>query len=200
MLLSFAKYHALGNDYIVINPKDLPSPLTAEQIKLDLPQKFWRRVGRDSARAVAVEEGEVRAAHFQPRRQRGGKERERPADFFALFVGQETWSAARNFPCRNAREELSAGNGHVSAEKSCAWKWATGEFLERRDSRWPGRDAKSSTSKYICAGEQYHFCAATVGNPHCVLPFAENQRGSGAANWAAAGNARALSRTGRTCS
>src|SRR5450432_3238962 len=30
---AFAKYHALGNDYIVINPKDLPAPLTTEQVK-----------------------------------------------------------------------------------------------------------------------------------------------------------------------
>ena len=30
---AFAKYHALGNDYIVISPKDLSAPLTTEQIK-----------------------------------------------------------------------------------------------------------------------------------------------------------------------
>src|SRR5271157_4445413 len=30
---AFAKYHALGNDYIVVEPKNLASPLTAEQVK-----------------------------------------------------------------------------------------------------------------------------------------------------------------------
>ena len=30
---AFTKYHALGNDYIVIDPKNLPSPLTPEQIR-----------------------------------------------------------------------------------------------------------------------------------------------------------------------
>src|SRR5712675_3366369 len=33
MNFSFSKYHALGNDYIVINPNDLPAPLTTDQVK-----------------------------------------------------------------------------------------------------------------------------------------------------------------------
>src|SRR5277367_6583423 len=45
MLLSFAKYHALGNDYIVIDPKNLPSPLTLEQIKTICHRNFG--VGSD---------------------------------------------------------------------------------------------------------------------------------------------------------
>ena len=28
MLWAYTKYHALGNDYIVIDPKNLPAPLT----------------------------------------------------------------------------------------------------------------------------------------------------------------------------
>jgi len=34
MNFAFSKYHALGNDYIVINPKDLTAPLTTEQVKV----------------------------------------------------------------------------------------------------------------------------------------------------------------------
>ena len=33
MALRYFKYHALGNDYLVIDPKDLPSPLTTEEVK-----------------------------------------------------------------------------------------------------------------------------------------------------------------------
>ena len=33
MLWAYTRYHALGNDYIVIDPKNLPSPLTPAQIK-----------------------------------------------------------------------------------------------------------------------------------------------------------------------
>ena len=36
---------------------------------------------------------------------------------------------------------------------------------------WPARGAKSSTNRFICAVERFNFCAATVGNPHCVLPL-----------------------------
>src|ERR1039457_4124116 len=45
MSLKFWKYHALGNDYIVIDPKDLPSPLTVEQIKTICHRNFG--VGSD---------------------------------------------------------------------------------------------------------------------------------------------------------
>src|ERR1700691_1992271 len=44
-IVPFAKYHALGNDYIVINPKDLPAPLTPEQIKIICHRNFG--VGSD---------------------------------------------------------------------------------------------------------------------------------------------------------
>ena len=40
MLWAYTKYHALGNDYIVIDPKNLPSPLTAAQIKTICHRNF----------------------------------------------------------------------------------------------------------------------------------------------------------------
>src|ERR1017187_1023097 len=45
MALEFSKYHALGNDYIVIDPKHLGSPLTTEQIKIICHRNFG--VGSD---------------------------------------------------------------------------------------------------------------------------------------------------------
>ena len=40
MLWAFTKYHALGNDYIVIDPKNLPSPLTTAQVKIICHRNF----------------------------------------------------------------------------------------------------------------------------------------------------------------
>src|SRR3954465_11201103 len=45
MQLKFWKYHALGNDYIVIDPKDLPAPLMIEQVKTICHRNFG--VGSD---------------------------------------------------------------------------------------------------------------------------------------------------------
>ena len=45
MLFGFTKYHALGNDYLVIDPKDLPSPLTTEQVRVICHRNFG--VGSD---------------------------------------------------------------------------------------------------------------------------------------------------------
>src|SRR5437660_821730 len=43
--MKFFKYHALGNDYLVIDPKDLPAPLTEAQIKVICHRNFG--VGSD---------------------------------------------------------------------------------------------------------------------------------------------------------
>ena len=45
MEIAFTKYHALGNDYIVIDPKDLVLPLTTGQIKTICHRNFG--VGSD---------------------------------------------------------------------------------------------------------------------------------------------------------
>src|SRR5438094_1974750 len=43
--MQFFKYHALGNDYLVIDPKDFPGPLTPEKIKRICHRNFG--VGSD---------------------------------------------------------------------------------------------------------------------------------------------------------
>ena len=43
--MKFFKYHALGNDYLVIDPKDLPASPTSEQIKRICHRNFG--VGSD---------------------------------------------------------------------------------------------------------------------------------------------------------
>ena len=43
--MRFSKYHALGNDYIVMDPRDLKSPLTTEKTKLICHRNFG--VGSD---------------------------------------------------------------------------------------------------------------------------------------------------------
>jgi diaminopimelate epimerase len=43
--MKFWKYHALGNDYLVLDPKELPVPLTTDQVKLICHRNFG--VGSD---------------------------------------------------------------------------------------------------------------------------------------------------------
>ncbi len=83
---AFAKYHALGNDYIVINPKDLPASLTTEQVKTICHRNYG--VGSDGifARAVAVKKCAIRSAYFQSRRQRGGKKRGNGLRIFSRYL------------------------------------------------------------------------------------------------------------------
>ena len=50
MLWAFTKYHALGNDYLVIDPKNLPAPLTPAQVKTICHRNFG--VGSDGTTPV----------------------------------------------------------------------------------------------------------------------------------------------------
>ena len=45
MQIAFTRYHALGNDYIVIDPKDLSGPLSTRQVKIICHRNFG--VGSD---------------------------------------------------------------------------------------------------------------------------------------------------------
>ena len=38
--MKFWKYHALGNDYVVLDPKELAQPLTTRQIQLLCHRNF----------------------------------------------------------------------------------------------------------------------------------------------------------------
>ena len=89
MLWAFTKYHALGNDYIVIDPKNLPSPLTTAQVKTICHRNFG--IGSDGILIGPLPSKKAKFALriFNP----DGSEAEKSGnglDLLALPVGQET--------------------------------------------------------------------------------------------------------------
>jgi diaminopimelate epimerase len=87
MQFAFAKYHALGNDYIVIDPKNLPSPLTTGQAKIICHRNFG--VGSDGILLgpLPSKKAKFGLRIFNPDGSEAEKKREWTADFFALLVG-----------------------------------------------------------------------------------------------------------------
>ena len=64
--MKFCKYHALGNDYLVIDPKDAPSPLTEAQIREALAGNLCRCTGYEKIiEAVRIATAELRAERGQ---------------------------------------------------------------------------------------------------------------------------------------
>jgi diaminopimelate epimerase len=167
MRFSFAKYHALGNDYIVIDPKNLPSPLTAEQIKTICHRNFG--VGSDGILLgpLPTKKAEFGLRIFNP----DGSEAEKSGNGLRIF-SRYLW------------DKKLAGDGEFSVETPGGIVHATvmarGKIVRVEMgsvSFWSDEIPVAGPRREVIneqihlRGRQYHFCAATVGNPHCVLPL-----------------------------
>jgi diaminopimelate epimerase len=169
MEIAFAKYHALGNDYIVINPKDLVLPLTTEQIKTICHRNFG--VGSDGILLgpLPAENARYALKIYNP----DGSLAEKSGNGLRIFsrylwdtklVGAEEFAIQTDggvvrstvFECgRMVRVEM----GKVSFDN------------ERIPVTGPKREVINE--KITVGGREFTFCAATIGNPHCVLPLPE---------------------------
>jgi diaminopimelate epimerase len=169
MLLAFTKYHALGNDYIVINPKDLPSPLSAEQIKTICHRNFG--IGSDGILLGPLPTKKARFGLriFNP----DGSEAEKSGNGLRIFsrylwdkklVGKEEFSIETKGGI--VRATVLQRGKIVRVEMGNVSFWS-----DEIPVAGPRREVINEPIHL--RGLQYNFCAATVGNPHCVLPLAK---------------------------
>jgi len=169
MQFAFAKYHALGNDYIVIDPKDLPSPLTTTQTKTICHRNFG--VGSDGILLGPLPAKDAKCALkiYNP----DGSEAEKSGNGLRIF-SRYLWD--RNFVGDEEFAIRTAG-GLVRAMVLDAGKMVRVEM--GKVSFWSdqipvvGARREVLNEKIYVGGREFTFCAATIGNPHCVLPLAE---------------------------
>ena len=167
MLWAFTKYHALGNDYIVINPKDLPAPLSAEQIKTICHRNFG--VGSDGILLgpLPTKKADFGLRIFNP----DGSEAEKSGNGLRIF-SRYLWDKKRV----NSKEfSIETPGGIVHATVMSRGKIVRVEM--GNVSFWSDEIPVAGPRREVInepihlRGLQYNFCAATVGNPHCVLPL-----------------------------
>ena len=167
MRFAFAKYHALGNDYIVIDPKNLPSPLSVEQIKTICHRNFG--VGSDGILLgpLPTKTAEFGLRIFNP----DGSEAEKSGNGLRIFsrylwdkklAGKEEFSIET--PGGIVRATVMSRGKIVRVEMGSVSFWS-----DEIPVAGPRREVINEPIHL--RGLQYHFCAATVGNPHCVLPL-----------------------------
>jgi diaminopimelate epimerase len=167
MRFAFSKYHALGNDYIVINPKDLPSPLTEQQIKTICHRNFG--IGSDGILLGPTPSKKAKCALriFNP----DGSEAEKSGNGLRIF-SRYLWDKKI---VRDGEFSIETKGGIVSAvvlEKGKTVRVEMGNV-----SFWSNEIPVAGPRREVInepihlRGERYNFCAATVGNPHCVLPM-----------------------------
>jgi diaminopimelate epimerase len=167
MRWAFAKYHGLGNDYLVIDPKNLPSPLTSEQIKTICHRNFG--VGSDGILLGPLPSKKARFGLriFNP----DGSEAEKSGNGLRIFsrylwdkklVGKDEF--AIETPGGVVRATVMQRGKIVRVEMGKVSFWS-----DEIPVSGPRREVINEPIHL--RGQKFNFCAATVGNPHCVLPL-----------------------------
>ena len=169
MLWAFTKYHALGNDYIVINPKDLPAPLTTEQVKTICHRNFG--VGSDGILLGPLPSTTAKCALkiYNP----DGSIAEKSGNGVRIF-SRYLWDTKF---VGNDEFALQTDGGIVRSTVFDGGKMARVEMghVSFDSDKIPvtGPKREVINEKISVGGREFTYCAATVGNPHCVLPLPE---------------------------
>ena len=169
MQIVFTKYHALGNDYIVINPKDLPAPLATTQVRTICHRNFG--VGSDGILLGPLPAQNAKCALkiYNP----DGSIAEKSGNGLRIFsrylwdtklVGHEEFAIQTDGGL--VRSTVFEGGGMVRVEMGQV-SFDSGKIPVT------GPEREVINEKISVGGREFTFCAATIGNPHCVLPLPE---------------------------
>ena len=167
--MKFWKYHALGNDYLVMDPKNLPAPLSTQQIKTICHRNFG--VGSDGILLgpLPSQKAPFGLKIYNP----DGSEAEKSGNGLRIFsrylwdrklVGEKEFS-------------IETAGGLVKSTVFENGKMVRVEMgkVSFDSEKIPvvGPKREVINEKISVGGREFTFCAATVGNPHCVLPLSE---------------------------
>lgn len=163
--MQFSKYHALGNDYIVLNPDDVGSQLTSSQIRLICDRNYG--VGSDGILFGPFEtpEGDISLQIFNP----DGSEAEKSGNGLRIF-SRYLWD--RGMVHEKPFTIMTAG-GKVMAQVHKGGRNVTVDMgrvsFDSRRIPVKGPPREVINEAIIVDGHELRFCAATIGNPHCVI-------------------------------
>jgi diaminopimelate epimerase len=167
--MRFHKYHALGNDYIVMDPADYPgwTAPTTEQTRVICHRNFG--AGSDGILwgPLPTTKAQFGLRIFNP----DGSEAEKSGNGLRIFsrylydqkkVGTapftiDTLGGVVEVVIQPGGQQLTIEMGHVSFTSD----------------RIPvaGASREVINEKIQILDREFTFCAATIGNPHCVIPL-----------------------------
>lgn len=169
MNFAFTKYHALGNDYIVINPKDMPAPLTTEQVKIICHRNFG--VGSDGILLgpLPADGAQCALKIYNP----DGSIAEKSGNGLRIF-SRYLWDTK---VVNNDEFTIQTDGGLV---RSTVFEGGSMVRVEMGKVSFDseiipvvGPKREVINERISVGGREFTFCAATIGNPHCVLPLQE---------------------------
>jgi diaminopimelate epimerase len=165
MVTRFYKYHALGNDYLVLNPSDLGTELSSFEIQRICHRHFG--VGSDGILLgpLESEEGDFGLRIFNP----DGSEAEKSGNglrIFSRYLWDQGLVQERPFTVMTlgGRVESIVENGG----RSVTVQMGRVSF-DSTQIPVTGKPREVLNETLVLEGKELLFCAATVGNPHCVF-------------------------------
>lgn len=163
--MKFRKYHGLGNDYVVIHPADIDGDLDQEQIRLICHRNYG--IGSDGILLgpLPSEESDFRLRILNP----DGGEAEKSGNGLRIF-SRFLWDQGLVQENRFTVETLGGAvvcNVHRGG-KTVTVEMGAASFLS---SRIPvsGEEREVLRERMEIGGVIFDYCAATVGNPHCII-------------------------------
>lgn len=167
--MRFHKYHALGNDYIVMDPADFPgwTAPTTEQTRVICHRNFG--AGSDGILwgPLPTQRAQFGLRIFNP----DGSEAEKSGNGLRIFsrylydqkkVGTapftvDTPGGVVEVVIQPGGQQLTIEMGHVSFTS------------DKIPVAGPTREVINEKIRIL--DREFTFCAATIGNPHCVIPL-----------------------------
>lgn len=162
--MKFEKYHALGNDYVVVDERECSSPLTPEIIRRICERNFG--VGSDGLLLGTIDSAESFFALriFNP----DGGEAERSGNGLRIFARYLHDKGLVSTGRLTINTRAGAVPVTVENDAMVTVEMGRASFASQKISvAGPARDVINE--EITAAGRTYLFTGVTVGNPHCVI-------------------------------
>jgi diaminopimelate epimerase len=163
--MKYLKYHALGNDYIVLRPQSFPAVLSPDIVRLICHRNYG--IGSDGILYGPVDSTscDFGLRIFNP----DGSEAEKSGNglrIFARSLYDEGLVTERPFSVETIGGIVSCsveqGGGIVTVQMGKV-------SFKSEDIPVAGLPREVLNEEILVNGKAFTFCAATVGNPHCVV-------------------------------
>ena len=168
--MRFYKYHALGNDYIVLDPADFPQWKTAptvEQIRVICHRNFG--VGSDGILwgPLPSAKSDFGLRIFNP----DGSEAEKSGNGLRIF-SRYLWDQKL---AKKATFTVETPGGHVQSVIKDNGHLITVDMgnVSFVSTKIPhvGLEREVINEEITVLDRTFTYCSATIGNPHCVIPL-----------------------------
>ena len=163
--IPFYKYQALGNDYIVLSPDECGQELTADMIRLICHRNYG--IGSDGILLGPYDDSECDFALriYNP----DGSEAEKSGNGLRIF-SRYLWDKGLigDLPVK-----IKTAGGPVNARIKRNGKIITVDMgqvsFDSRKIPVAGAAREVINEQMDIEGQRLEYCAATIGNPHCVI-------------------------------